>query len=88
MVAELLLAARVVPLRPNEDDMKALEIGQFEEVQAEFSQILLLAESTPPGPERDIMQLLLTHARQALEQSRQVAELEAIAQHGIHRPEA
>jgi hypothetical protein len=55
--------------------MKALDISQLEEVQAEFAQLLLLAKTMPAGPEREIMHQLLHHSRQALDQSQRLAKL-------------
>jgi hypothetical protein len=63
--------------------MKALDIGQFDEVQAEFVRLLLLAKTMPAGPERKIMQQLLHVSRRALDQS-QLAKLSEGASQDIH----
>jgi hypothetical protein len=66
--------------------MKALDIGQLGEVQAEFAQLLLLAETMPAGPEREIMQQLLHHSRQALDQSQRLAKLREGTSQDTHSP--
>jgi hypothetical protein len=72
--------------RLGEGDMKALDIGQLEEVQTEFVRLLLLAETMSAGPEREIMQQLLYHSRRALDQSHQLAKLREGASQDTHTP--
>jgi hypothetical protein len=55
-------------------------------VQAEFVRLLLLAETRPGGPEREIMQQLLHHSRRALDQSQRLAKLREETSQDTHSP--